>query len=301
MHRVQRQSNFEEREKKKETIEMFSGVARNAAQTSQIRGLCKPRPEECWGAEGSTKSFRKHEARESRVAMSGARIMQARARPQRYLLRPNHRLALFSAGVICSCTRLCTGHCFPEVLQSCPSPHRPRHFSAFMATWPAAFQSLSEESRSGLKSTADRLGLRSGKRRKLPDASPHSLLPGSRQPVQSTSAMAMSSTGGVKSDTDGGKQQSTTTTEETTTWQEAEAGIVAEELPPNLAAWVDRLPHDLVDSIDLIEQEGGGVVWLVRLCFTLKAAALTLLLIMCAANRSADASGTVCLGCSPGR
>ena len=74
----------------------------------------------------------------------------------------------------------------------------------------------------------------------------------------------MSSTGGLKSDTSEGGQPPANASKGKVTWQEAESGLVAEELPPNLAAWIDRLPHDLVDSINLIEQEGGGVVWLVR-------------------------------------
>jgi len=45
----------------------------------------------------------------------------------------------------------------------------------------------------------------------------------------------------------------------------AEKGLHALPLPPALAQWVDRLPHDLLTIIDTIEQ-GGGRVWLVGGC-----------------------------------
>eukprot|EP00960_Hanusia_phi_P044334 756585-Hanusia_phi.AAC.4 len=45
-----------------------------------------------------------------------------------------------------------------------------------------------------------------------------------------------------------------------------EEGLQGEELPPLLAAWVDRLPQDLLEVIRVIEEEGGGRVWLVGGC-----------------------------------
>uniref|UniRef100_A0A6U5ZT19 Poly A polymerase head domain-containing protein n=1 Tax=Guillardia theta TaxID=55529 RepID=A0A6U5ZT19_GUITH len=45
-----------------------------------------------------------------------------------------------------------------------------------------------------------------------------------------------------------------------------ETGLQGEELPPLLAAWVDRLPQDLLEVLRVIEEEGGGRVWLVGGC-----------------------------------
>jgi tRNA nucleotidyltransferase/poly(A) polymerase len=43
----------------------------------------------------------------------------------------------------------------------------------------------------------------------------------------------------------------------------AEQGLEGLELPPQLAGWIDRLPADLLEAIDIIENQGKGCCWIV--------------------------------------
>ena len=44
---------------------------------------------------------------------------------------------------------------------------------------------------------------------------------------------------------------------------EAEEGLEGLDLPAHLADWIDRLPTDLLDAIDIIEGQGEGCCWIV--------------------------------------
>ncbi len=131
---------------------------------------------------------------------------QGRAsRPQRCLLRANHRLTLFTAGVLCTCARLCSGS-FPEVCPCSSSPvqRRLRPIPSFLSSWTPAFQSLSEEAGKVLSvRSGDGGGPPAGKKRKVA-SSPQSLLSKVSRRGPSLAAMAMATAGGVKSDTEEG-------------------------------------------------------------------------------------------------